>query len=117
MHARRCNPHAGEACSLRFLPQRAPRAVSFLDGDLALVNGKHTDGNSYPPSERARWHAMLIHIGDERGYKAGWAAHKYKEKFGAFPAWGASPNPMAPTAEVRSWVRSRQIAYAKRRVA
>ena len=60
---------------------------------------------------------MLTYIGVERGYKAGWASHKYKEKFGAFPAWGASPNPMAPTAEVRSWVRSRQIAYAKRRVA
>ena len=101
-----------------FLPQRAPRAVVIADGDLALVNGaKQTDGNSYPPSERARWHAMLIHIGDERGYKSGWAAHKYKEKFGVFPAWGASPNPIPPTAEVRSWVRSRQIAYAKRRVA
>jgi DNA repair protein RadD len=110
---------AGEPCfHCGFLPQRPPRAVSFLDGDLALVNGaKHTDGNNYGPSERARWHAMLIHIGDERGYKVGWAAHKYKEKFGAFPAWGPSPNPMAPTAEVRSWVRSRMIAYAKRRVA
>jgi len=110
---------AGEPCfHCGFLPQRPPRAVSFLDGDLALVNcAKHTDGNNYGPSERARWHAMLIHIGDERGYKVGWAAHKYKEKFGAFPAWGPSPNPMAPTAEVRSWVRSRMIAYAKRRVA
>ena len=63
---------AGDPCwNCGFLPQRRPRAVSFIDGDLALVNGKHTDGNSYPPSERARWHAMLIHIGDERGYKSG----------------------------------------------
>jgi DNA repair protein RadD len=110
---------AGEACfHCGFLPQRPPRPVSFLDGDLALVNGaKHADGNSYGPSERARWHAMLIYIGEERDYKAGWAAHKYKEKFGVFPAWGASPDPMAPTAEVRSWVRSRMIAYAKGRVA
>jgi DNA repair protein RadD len=110
---------AGEACPhCGFLPQQAPRPVSFLDGDLALVNGaKQTSGNSYGPSERARWHAMLIYIGEERDYKAGWAAHKYKEKFGVFPAWGASPNPMAPTAEVRSWVRSRMIAYAKGRVA
>ena len=29
-------------------------------------------------------------IADERGYKPGWAAHKYKEKFGAFPPWGPS---------------------------
>jgi DNA repair protein RadD len=133
-HQQRCTEHssrllectacgairtAGEACfHCGFLPQRPPRAVSFLDGDLALVNGaKHADGNRYGPSERARWHAMLIYIGEERDYKTGWAAHKYKEKFGVFPAWGASPNPMAPTAEVRSWVRSRMIAYAKMRVA
>jgi superfamily II DNA or RNA helicase len=109
---------AGDPCwNCGFMPQRRPRAVDFIDGDLALVNGKRTEGTSYGPSERARWHAMLIWIAEERGYKAGWAAHKYKEKFGAFPAWGPSPNPAAPTAEVRSWVRSRMIAFAKRQVA
>lgn len=57
---------------------------------------------------------MLISIGSERGYKPGWAAHKFKEKFGAWPPWGSSPAPIAPTAEVQAWVRSRIIAYAKR---
>ena len=73
---------AGEACfHCGFLPQRAPRAVVIADGDLALVNGaKQTDGNSYPPSERARWHAMLIYIGDERGYKTGWACAQVQRK-------------------------------------
>ena len=28
-------------------------------------------------------------IADERGYKPGWVAHKYKEKFGTWPPWGA----------------------------
>jgi DNA repair protein RadD len=107
---------AGEACfHCGFLPQRPPRAVSFLDGDLALVNGsRHATSKVYDPEERERWHAMLIYIGDERGYKAGWAAHKYREKFGLFPAWGASPEPIPPSPEVRSWVRSRMIAFAKR---
>jgi DNA repair protein RadD len=58
---------------------------------------------------------MLAHLGIERGYKPGWAAHKYKEKFGAFPPWGSSPQPTPPSPEVRSWVRSRLIAYAKAR--
>jgi len=60
---------------------------------------------------------MLAHIAAERGYKAGWIAHQYKEKFGAWPAWGAAPVPIAPSPEVRSWVRSRMIAYAKARSA
>ena len=60
---------------------------------------------------------MLIWIGQERDYKAGWVAHKYREKFGVFPAWGAAPEPIPPTPEIRSWVRSRNIAFAKRQVA
>ena len=58
---------------------------------------------------------MLASIGIERGYKAGWAAVNYKEKFGDWPPYGATPTPIDPTPEVRSWVRSRLIAYAKRR--
>jgi hypothetical protein len=90
--------------------------VPFLDGDLGLVDGtRHANGRTYDAVERARWHAMLAHIGEERGYKRGWVAHKFKEKFGAWPTWGISPQPMPPTHEVRSWVRSRMIAYAKER--
>jgi DNA repair protein RadD len=58
---------------------------------------------------------MFTHIANERGYKPGWIAHKHKEKFGEFPPWGSVPTPIPPTPEVRSWVRSRQIAYAKSR--
>jgi len=57
---------------------------------------------------------MFKHIAAERGYKPGWVAHKYREKFGAFPNWHADPPPIPPSPEVRSWVRSRAIAYAKR---
>ena len=64
---------------------------------------------------RTRWHAMLTHIANERGYKPGWIAHKYKEKFGAFPPWGSKPQPIPPTPEVWSWVRSRTIAFARSR--
>jgi len=54
---------------------------------------------------------MLTHIALERGYKAGWAAHKYKEKFGHWPP--AKTAPIPPSPEVLSWVRSRNIAWAK----
>jgi DNA repair protein RadD len=107
---------AGEPCShCGFLPQRPPRAVPIADGELGLVNAsRRASGNNYDPESRRMWHAMLIHIGRERDYKPGWAAHKFKEKFGTFPPWGSSPQPLPPTPEVRSWVRSRMIAYARR---
>jgi len=59
-----------------------------------------------------RWHAMLAYIAVERGYKTGWVAHKFREKFGTWPAT-RTITPIPPTLEVLSWVRSRDIAYAK----
>lgn len=98
------------------LPQRPARYVPLADGELGLVDGKRrAKANLQDPQTRAQWHAMLASIGIERGYKAGWAAVNYKEKFGDWPPYGATPTPIDPTPEVRSWVRSRLIAYAKRR--
>jgi DNA repair protein RadD len=108
---------AGEPCQhCGFLPQQPPRAIVFKDGNLNLVDrGTRTATNISNPDERLRWHAMLTWIGRARGYEKwrGWAAHKYREKFGSWPPWGASPQPIAPSPEVLSWVRSRAIAYAK----
>jgi DNA repair protein RadD len=105
---------AGEACfHCGFLPQRTPQFFICADGELGEVgrDGKAKKNNDAP----REWHAMLVAIAEERNYKAGWAAHKYKEKFGNFPPRGAKPEPIEPSQEVRSWVRSRQIAYAKGR--
>ena len=56
-----------------------------------------------------------------RGHKAGWAAHKFKEKHGSFPPWDwNSLSPEAPSMATLSWIRSRNIAWDKshpRRVA
>ena len=105
---------AGEACQhCGFLPQRPPRAIVFRDGDLVRVDRK--DRKAKPisdPNEQMRWHAMLAYIATERGYKTGWVAHKFKQKFGYWPPT-RSITAVEPTPEVRSWVRSRDIAYAK----
>jgi DNA repair protein RadD len=108
---------AGEACGhCGFLPKRRPEAIVFREGELGRVDRRRRSATAYSdPAEQMRWHGMFVHIARERGYKAGWAAHKYKEKFGAFPPRGSSPQPIRPSAEVLSWVRSRMIAYAKAR--
>jgi hypothetical protein len=102
----------GKACpNCGFLPVRKPQLVVVREGDLALVQDRKPGKAEVNVHE---WHAMLAAIGIERGYKPGWAAHKFKEKFGS---WPPSRNiiPIDPTPEVRSWVRSRDIAWARRR--
>jgi superfamily II DNA or RNA helicase len=101
---------AGEPCPhCGFLPQRPPRAIPIRDGDLGLVEG----GRAKPAiDDRNQWLGELTAIAVERGYKREWVAYRFKEKFGVWPPRG-DVEPITPTPEVRSWVRSRIIAYAK----
>jgi len=100
-------PHCG------FQPKRPPRDVFVADGELGLVTNGRANGVDYDPETRRRWHSMFAFIAEERGYKSGWIAHQYRTKFGAFPPWGSTPEPVPPTPEVASWVRSRMIAFAR----
>jgi DNA repair protein RadD len=108
---------AGEKCQhCGFLPQRPPKAMVFRDGDLVPVDrNSRTASTISNPDERIRWHGMLTQIAISRGYKLGWAAHKFREKFGTWPAV-RSIGPIEPSLEVLSWVRSRNIAWAKSKV-
>jgi superfamily II DNA or RNA helicase len=104
----------GEPCThCGFLPKRRPDAVIFRDGDLALVDRQRRTAIAHSdPNERIRWHAMLSYYARERAYKPGWTAYKFREKFGHWPP-RVSIQPLEPSPEVLSWIRSRNIAFAK----
>jgi superfamily II DNA or RNA helicase len=107
----------GKACPCcGFLPPKKPVEFEMAKGELGLLqrNGK-VQPTVYDRETRMQWHAMLVHIAQQRGYKSGWAAHKHKEKFGEWPSGFTVPRPIEPTPEVLSWVRSRNIAFAKLR--
>jgi DNA repair protein RadD len=104
----------GKPCpNCGFMPRRPGQYVTLREGELGLVENGKAKAPINDRTTREHWHAMLAAIASERGYKPGWTAHKYREKFGSFPTWGSKPEPIEPSPEVRSWVRSRQIAYAK----
>jgi DNA repair protein RadD len=110
---------AGERCrSCGFLPAPPPRSVDFVDGDLArLDRNRRSPANAPTAIEKDRWHAGLWFIANERArarqFNArGWVFHKFLDKFGHKPPWG-QPMPLEPGPEIRAWVRSRDIAFAK----
>jgi superfamily II DNA or RNA helicase len=108
----------GRPCSnCGWHPVAKPAAVKVADGELGEVDHRRQVAKrEYSDTERRRVHQELISIAETRGYKRGWAAHKYKEKFGDWPPFGAV-DPLEPSPEVLAWVRSRQIAFAKSRLA
>jgi superfamily II DNA or RNA helicase len=93
-----------------FEPKRTSD-VGTIDGDLVQLSGKKA-----PPvtmEVKQHWYGALIWIAKERHYKPGWAARKYHDKFGVWPANSMPERAEAPSTQVRNWVKSQQIAWAK----
>ena len=110
-------PLVVECPSCGFVPERQSE-IDPVDGELVQVGGEAVAPKKAEASraEKQLWYSSLLAIAQERGYKRGWAANQYREKFGAWPRLLAEI-PTDPPAHVRSWIKSRQIAYAKRRAA
>ena len=107
---------AGKPCgNCGFMPAPCGEYLPIREGDLARVDQHESPRRQFQPrAARRASTGCCVYIALERGYKPGWAAYKYKERFGAWPPYGAV-TPLPPSPEVRSWERSRQIAYARAR--
>jgi DNA repair protein RadD len=105
---------AGEPCpACGWRPVPKAKTIEVIDGDLEkLERDKSSKKRDLSSAEKEAWHRQLTWIGRERNYKPTWPAVQYREKFGAWPA-SRNVAPMMPTEEVRRWVKSRMIAYAK----
>lgn len=62
--------------------------------------------------EKQEVYSQLYFIANERGYKLGWVANQYRQRFGVWPK-GLLDVEMPPSQKIMNWVRSRQIAWAK----
>ena len=101
------------ACGWRPRPKATP--IEVRDGELGEVHRDRSVRTNIPTAtDKMLFYRQLLKIAQERGYSPGWASHKHKERFGGWPATRYA-TPAEPTHEVRSWVRSRIIAYAKGR--
>jgi DNA repair protein RadD len=115
--------HCVQAPRARECPQCGHRfyAVTLVkERDGELVDFGSSARGQIVQRDEEKWYRGLLFLQIEarsRGkvYKPGWAAANFPERFGHWPdrAWPAIP--VAPTIEIRNWVRSRQIAFAKAR--
>jgi superfamily II DNA or RNA helicase len=102
---------AGKACPhCGFLPAPKPKIVVPHDGELVEIKGGKPTRTIV---DKQQWYDMIAGYAAERGRKPGYAYFKFQERFGHKPPWDLKPKPCEPSAEVRAWCRSRDIAYAK----
>ena len=73
---------------------------------LAVVDKKSA-------KEKAEWYAMLLGYAVNKGFKRGWADHKFKEKFESWPHKKNGVVPVKPNNEVMNYIKYLNIKQAK----
>jgi DNA repair protein RadD len=87
--------------------------IEVADGELIEVIGRMKRGDEASKDEKAEFYAQLEGYAQAHGYASGWAAHKFREKYDSWPNGYRDVPAMNLTPKVLSWIKSRQIAWAK----
>lgn len=97
------------SCGFVFPPPVSDVVIN--DGELVELGFAGKMGKAVRDTKQ-EFYSGLLWIVRDRGYSKGWAAHKYKEKFGVWPR-GLDETARFPDATVFNFVKSRNIAWAK----
>jgi hypothetical protein len=87
--------------------------VEVADGELVEITNRGKLDNATSNDAKAAFYAQLKGYAQERGYASGWVAHKFREKYRVWPNGYKDVLAVEPTTKVLSWIKSRQIAWAK----
>jgi superfamily II DNA or RNA helicase len=104
-----CGFEAKMVCSIA---ENDDELVELIPGRTAAKAKKRV----YTMDEKERFYASLRAYQQQKGYRDGWSANQYRQKFGVWPNSLRSTAPaklISP--DVMLWIRSRQIAFAKSR--
>jgi DNA repair protein RadD len=109
---RPANMLACPACG--FVP-RPKCTVVNAEGELIELTDRRSIAAVSQAKDKIRFFQELKFYAGDRGYKQGWAAYKFKEKFGHWPKGLDHLAPVEPSTSTLSWIKSKQIAYARER--
>ena len=100
------------ACGFQPKPQNK---VEAQDGELYEIGrNKQIKTTAPTPQMQQRWFSELVKYAEVRGYKNGWAAYAFKDKFGTFPPnWLEHKPASLLSPEVSNWITARNIRNAK----
>jgi superfamily II DNA or RNA helicase len=88
--------------------------IEAVEGELVEFGARRSGKRGVEVFEKKRFYAELLGYAERRGFKRGWAFHKFEERYGHQPA-GYEHVSMEPSLATMNWIKSRQIAFAKAR--
>ena len=93
--------------------------AEYTEAELIQLKRKEPKDKPATMEEKRRFYSELLGYAQGMGrdtgktYSQGWAAHKYRAKFGVWPN-GLSNTPMHPSKLTKAFIQSQNIRYAKR---
>ena len=110
-----------DMCSHKFTGKRCPQCgydVKDYGKKVALIEARlEQQGRSKKsratPEEKRMFYGMLEYLRREKGYQDGWAAHKFRAKFGTWPNSYKDTGPILPDMKFNNWIKYQNIKYWK----
>jgi DNA repair protein RadD len=106
--------HKCPACG--FKPEMQSQ-IEHVEGDLAEMSSserrKAKLNRETSLDSKEQFLGELVSYAKEHGYKSGWAANQYREKFGVWPNRVQPADVGIIGFATQDWIRSKQIRYAK----
>jgi DNA repair protein RadD len=111
-------PRSVKVCPECGKVREARTDIAHQEGELVEIGARPNKRNrAQLIAEQECFRGEMRWIANVRGYAPGWAAHKFRERFGVWPNdWQLRlATPREPSLKTKNWLRSRQIAFAKAR--
>lgn len=96
-------------------PVKRFTVVQHSPGELSLVGKEQASDGQLVRHQMMRFFGECRCYAASMGYKEGWAAYKFKERYGDWPnAFGVQNAPLhGPTMETLNYIKSKNIAWKK----
>jgi DNA repair protein RadD len=109
--ARECS-----ACDAQIV---AVTTVHEADGELVELGSRKTGARAASLDEKEEFYRELKWVQAHKAHRSGWCWHQYQARFRGErpPKWFELLTPREPSITTRNWLKSRAIAYAKRKAA
>lgn len=103
--------YASAKCTVCGTVLRSTSRVTHADGELVEYS---SDGmkREKPAENKQAWFSGFLHIAMARGHSQGWAAHRYRARFGVWPN-GLRKEAAVPTLEMRKYDQHLRIKYIR----
>ena len=93
--------------------------VHEAEGELVELGSRKSGARKATPDDKEQFYRELKRIQRQKGSKSGWCWHKFQERFNGErpPKWFETLTPCEPSILTKNWMKSRAIAFHKKRAA